>query len=118
MHKDDIDRNYEENFNYDGVKDHVTLLNNLVKEYIAYQRTILVNEKANFGEEEIKREAEFEVKFNEICNLIKAYQEKDYNDKIIGNMLNLAQGIEIDDSMVRLDTTFDEDRSFGLERKL
>ncbi len=107
-----------ESFNYDGVKEHIELLNNLVKEYIAYQRTILVNEKANFGEEEIKRETEFEVRFNEICNLIKVYQEKDYNDKIIGNMLNLAQGIKIDDSVVRLNTSFDEDKSLGLERTL
>ena len=107
-----------EKFNYDGVKEHIALLNNLVKEYIAYQRTILANKKANFGEEEIKREAEFEVKFSEICNLIKAYQEKDYNDKIIGNMLNLAQGIEIDDSILRLDTSFNEDRLLGLKRKL
>ena len=100
--------------NYNEVTEHMVLLDNLVKEYILYKRTVLINEKADFDEEELKKEAEFEKKYDDICYLIKVYQNKDRNDKILGSMFDIARGIQLDDSVVNLDVRLDNGTSLEL----
>ena len=106
------------NLNYNGVKEHIALLNNLVNEYILYKRTIPVNEKVDFGTEEKLKEAEFENRYDDICYLIKVYQSKDQNDKILGSMFDIARGIKLDDSIVNLDVGLEDNTTLGLRKKL
>ncbi len=103
---------------YNGVQEHIVLLNNLVDEYVLYKRTVPVNDKADFDEEEMKKEAEFEKKFDNICYLINVYQTKDQNDKILGSMFDIARGTKFDDSAVNLDVGLDNDTTLGLRKKL
>ena len=61
---------------------------------------------------------EFEKRYDDICYLIKVYQNKDQNDKILGSMFDIARGTKLDNSIVNLDVGLDNDTTLGLCKKL